>query len=248
MPVASDHDPISMLVRKLESIADLSQEERQALQSLPIRVRPLGSGQDIVQDGDRPSQCCLIVEGWAYRYKLLGEGKRQILSFHIPGDTPDLQSLHLQTMDHSLATLTEATLAFIPHENLRELVARFPGLAAVLWRDTLVDAAIFREWMTGIGRKSSYGRIAHLFCEMYLKLEAVGLAKEHRCTLPLTQGQLADALGMSNVHANRVLQEMRSKDLITLKGNELVIHAWSELVHAGEFDPTYLHLEKRTSG
>jgi CRP-like cAMP-binding protein len=237
-----------MLVRKLESIADLSQEERQALQSLPIRVRPLGSGQDIVQDGDRPSQCCLIVEGWAYRYKLLGEGKRQILSFHIPGDTPDLQSLHLQTMDHSLATLTEATLAFIPHENLRELVARFPGLAAVLWRDTLVDAAIFREWMTGIGRKSSYGRIAHLFCEMYLKLEAVGLAKEHRCTLPLTQGQLADALGMSNVHANRVLQEMRSKDLITLKGNELVIHAWSELVHAGEFDPTYLHLEKRTSG
>jgi CRP-like cAMP-binding protein len=248
MPVASDHDPISMLVRKLESIADLSQEERQALQSLPIRVRPLGSGQDIVQDGDRPSQCCLIVEGWAYRYKLLGEGKRQILSFHIPGDTPDLQSLHLQTMDHSLATLTEATLAFIPHENLRELVARFPGLAAVLWRDTLVDAAIFRAWMTGIGRKSSYGRIAHLFCEMYLKLEAVGLAKEHRCTLPLTQGQLADALGMSNVHANRVLQEMRSKDLITLKGNELVIHAWSELVHAGEFDPTYLHLEKRTSG
>ncbi|WP_245436635.1 Crp/Fnr family transcriptional regulator [Methylobacterium sp. V23] len=237
-----------MLVRKLESIADLSQEERQALQSLPIRVRPLGSGQDIVQDGDRPSQCCLIVEGWAYRYKLLGEGKRQILSFHIPGDTPDLQSLHLQTMDHSLATLTEATLAFIPHENLRELVARFPGLAAVLWRDTLVDAAIFREWMTGIGRKSSYGRVAHLFCEMYLKLEAVGFAKEHRCTLPLTQGQLADALGMSNVHANRVLQEMRSKDLITLKSNELVIHAWSELVHAGEFDPTYLHLGKRTSG
>lgn len=248
MPVASDHDPISMLVRKLESIAHLSQEERHALQSLPIRVRPLGSGQDIVQDGDKPSQCCLIVEGWAYRYKLLGEGKRQILSFHIPGDTPDLQSLHLQTMDHSLATLTEATLAFIPHENLRELVARFPGLAAVLWRDTLVDAAIFREWMTGIGRKSSYGRIAHLFCEMYLKLEAVGLAKEHRCTLPLSQGQLADALGMSTVHANRVLQEMRGKDLITLKGNQLVIHAWSELVHAGEFDPTYLHLEKRTSG
>jgi CRP-like cAMP-binding protein len=248
MDKASDHDPISMLLRKLESIAGLSDEERQAIQSLPLRIRVLRPGQDIVQDGEKPSQCCLVVEGWAFRYKLLNEGKRQILSFHVPGDVPDLQSLHLQTMDHSLATLTEATVAFIPHEDLRELIVRFPSIAGALWRDTLVDAAIFREWIVGIGRKSSYGRIAHLFCEMYLKLEAVGLAQEHRYTLPLTQAQLADALGMSNVHANRVLQEMRSKNLITLKSSALVIHAWSELVRAGEFDPTYLHLEKRASG
>src|ERR687886_1768929 len=127
--------------------------------------------------------------------KLESEGKRQILSFHIAGDIPDLQSLHIHTMDHSLATVTKATVAFIPHENLRELAAGFPSIAALLWRDTLIDAAMFREWMTGMGRRSAFERIAHLFCEMYLKLQAVGLAGEYRCPLPLTQTDLADALG-----------------------------------------------------
>ena len=120
---------------------------------------------------------------------------------------------------------------------------RFPGLGGALWRDTLVDAAIFREWMIGIGRKTAFGRIAHLFCEMYLKLEAVGLAGDHRCELPITQIEIGDALGLSNVHVNRVLQELRAKGLITLRGRSLVITDWAALSEAGEFDPTYLHLE-----
>ena len=239
---------MTMLQRKLESIATLSEEERDAILGLPARVRTLGAGQDIVRDGDKPSQCCLVVEGWVFRYKLLDEGRRQILSFHVPGDTPDLQSLHLHTMDHSLGTMTQATLAFLAHDSVRDLTLRFPHLAGLLWRDTLIDAAIFREWMTGMGRKSAYGRIGHLFCEMYTKLEAVGLASDHRYALPLTQGQLADALGLSNVHVNRVLQEMRGKGLITLQASTLVIHDWDELRRSSEFDPSYLHLEKRAVG
>ena len=241
----SDTNAMTVLVRKLESVASLSAEERQAIQSLPVRTRTLQPRQDIVRDGDKPSQCCLILDGWACRYKLLSEGRRQIFSFHIAGDIPDLQSLHIHTMDHSLCTLTESTVAFIPHESIRDLTAGFPGVAAILWRDTLIDAGIFREWMVGMGRRSAFEQVAHLFCELYLKLQAVGLAESYRCPLPVTQTDLGDALGLSNVHVNRVLQEMRGKSLITLRGNTLVLEAWDELVRVYEFDPTYLHLEKR---
>ena len=117
---------MSLLVRKLESVVSLSEEVRQAILSLPARTRVLNDGQDIVREGDKPSQSCFILDGWAYRYKMLSEGRRQILSFHIPGDIPDLQSLHIHTMDHSLCTLTEASVAFIPHESLRDLTKRLP--------------------------------------------------------------------------------------------------------------------------
>ena len=239
---------MDMLVRGLERIADLSQEEQQALRNLPVRSRTLKSGQDIVHNGDRPGQCCLIVEGWAFRYKLVGEGQRQILSFHVPGDIPDLQSLYLHTMDHSLGTLTEATVAFFLHDDVRELSIRYPNIGAVLWRTTLVDGAIFRQWIVGLGRRSAYNRMAHLFCELYLKLEAIDLAEKHRFALPLTQGQLADAVGLSNVHVNRVLKDMRLKGLVTLDGNVLAIHNWGMLVRVAEFDDAYLHLRKRAAG
>ncbi|MER2264639.1 Crp/Fnr family transcriptional regulator [Methylobacterium oxalidis] len=243
----SNNHAIAMLVRKLESIATFCDDERQAILSLPAKTRVLQPGQDLVRDSDRPSQCCLILNGWACRYKIIGGGKRQIFSFHVAGDIPDLQSLHIHTVDHSLATLTEATVAFIPHESLRDLTARFPGIAAAFWRDTLIEAAIFREWMVGMGRRSAYEHVAHLFCEMYLKLQAVGLAGNYRCPLPLTQVDLGDALGLSNVHVNRVLQEMRRRKLISLHGGTLVIEAWDELNRVSEFDPTYLHLETRAA-
>jgi CRP-like cAMP-binding protein len=226
----------------LESIAPLSDQERQAVEQLPARLHRFGPRHDIVHDGDTPSQCCLLLEGWAFRYKLLGEGRRQILSFHVPGDVPDLQSLHVQPMDHSLATLTQATVAFIPHESLLDLTSRFPGIAATLWRDTLLDGAVYRAWMTGMGQRSALGRMAHLLCELYRKLEALGLAAEHHCTLPIRQAEFGSALGLSNVHTNRVLQEMRAQKLITLQGHKLVILAWDRLVRAAEFNPAYLHL------
>lgn len=203
MPSSFGHHGIDVLIRKLESIGTLSEEERQAIQSLPMRIHILGARQDIVRDGEQPTQCCLILDGWVCRYKLLSQGKRQILSFHIAGDMPDLQGLHAHTMDYGLSTVKHATVAFIARESLRELTARFPSLATLLWRDTLLDAAVVRAWMTGMGRRTAFERIGHLFCELYLKLRAVGLAGDYRCPLPVTQMDLADALGLTPVHINR---------------------------------------------
>ncbi|HEV2564189.1 MAG TPA: Crp/Fnr family transcriptional regulator [Microvirga sp.] len=247
MPSALNPHATARLVRKLESIATLTDEQRQAIESLPVRTYDLRARQDIVRDGDKPSHCCLILEGWACRYKVLGDGRRQILSFHIASDLPDLQSLHVPTMDHGLGTLTKATVAFIPHESLRDLTLQHPSIGALLWRDTLIDAGIFRAWMVSMGRRSAFEQVAHLFCELYLKLQAVGLAEHYRCPLPITQIDLADTLGLTSVHINRVLKEMRGRSLITLRGHTLVIEAWDELLRIAEFDPTYLQLEHRAA-
>ncbi|KQQ18784.1 Crp/Fnr family transcriptional regulator [Methylobacterium sp. Leaf122] len=247
MSSAPNPHAMTMLIRKLESIATLSDEERQAIQSLPVRTHSLAARQDIVRDGDKPAHCCLLLDGWACRYKLLGDGRRQVLSFHMSGDVPDLQSLHVQTMDHGLATVTKATVAFIPHESLHDLTLRFPSRGTLFWRETLIDAAIFRQWMVGMGRRSAFEQVAHIFCELYLKLQAVGLAEHYQCPLPITQIDLADALGLTSVHINRVLKEMRRRALITLREQTLVIEAWDELLRIAEFDSTYLHLERRAA-
>lgn len=247
MPLAPNPQATAVLVRKLESIAILTDDERQAIESLPVRTYSVAARQDVARDGDEPAHCCLILDGWACRYKLLGDGRRQIFSFHIPGDVPDLQSLHVRSMDHNVASLTKATVAFIPHENLRELTLQHPSIGAMLWRETLIDAGIFREWMVGMGRRSAFEHVAHLFCELYLKLQAAGLAEHYRCPLPVTQIDLADALGLTNVHVSRVLKEMRSQNLITLHAHTLVIEAWDELLRISEFDPTYLQLERRAA-
>lgn len=243
MPPASNSS-LSVFIRRLEAINAVDEELREAIEMLAPTVRELPARQDIVRDRDRPTQCVVILRGWAFRYKLLSEGKRQILSFHIAGDTPDLQSLHLRVMDHSLSTLTRATVGFVSHDSLNALVARFPAVATTLWRETLVDAATFREWMTGLGRRTAFGQVAHLFCELYTKQAAVGLADNYACPLPIPQSDLGDALGLSNVHVNRVLREMRGLELVSLRSGTLQILDWRQLAAAAEFDPTYLHLVK----
>jgi CRP-like cAMP-binding protein len=146
-------------------------------------------------------------------------------------------------MDHSLTTLKPSKLAFIPHESLKRLMHRCPRVADVLWRDTLIDAAVFREWMIGIGRRSAESRIAHVLCEVLVRMRAVGLSNGDACELPVTQAELGDALGLSTVHVNRSLQELRGNGLITLRGSMLRVDNWEGLKKAGEFDPAYLHLD-----
>jgi CRP-like cAMP-binding protein len=230
------------LVRKLDSIFALTEAERQALLALPMQVRELRTDQDLVREGDKPSQCCVLLEGFAFRYKLVGDGKRQILSFHIPGDVPDLLSLHLATMDHSLGTLAPSRVGFLTHDTVRHLIRTYPRIGDALWRDTLIDAAVFREWMVGIGRRNAYSRIAHLFCELTRRMQAIGLANGSSFRLPLTQTIVGDALGLSTVHVNRVVQQMRADGLITWEGKLLTVSDWDGLQLAGEFDPAYLHL------
>lgn len=242
---SNSHADHNSLIRKLETIVDLSAEEKEAVLGLPFTVKTVGEDQDLVRDGDRPNECCVLIEGFACRYKLLPDGKRQIMSFHIPGDIPDLQSLHLKVMDHSLGTLVRSKVAFIHHDVIRDLTRSYPRIAEALWRDTLIDAAVFREWMIGMGRRSAYTRIAHLLCELLVRLRAVGLANGHDIEMPITQAELGDSLGLSTVHVNRVLQELRGNGLITLRGRFLSVQDWPGLKEAGEFDPTYLHLSAK---
>jgi len=234
----------SPLLWKLDSISSLSDEEKRALLDLPMNVKVFEADNDIVRDGDRPSDCCLILSGFVCRYKVLSDGRRQIMGFYVPGDIPDLQSLHLHVMDHSIGTLVTSSIALIPHESLRNLLMQHPGLTGAFWRDTLIDAAMFREWMIGMGRRSAYQRIAHLLCELQMRLRAVGLAGENGYDLPVTQNELGDALGLSTVHVNRVLQDLRSEGLLALHGGTLHVPDWEALQVAGDFDPAYLHLKR----
>ncbi len=231
------------LIRRLESITDLSRLEKEALLCLPLNIREMAADQNIVREGDRPSESCLILSGMACRYKMTEGGKRQIMSFHIAGEIPDLQSLHLRTMDHGLSTLTPCKLAFIAHSSLHALLAQHPRLSGMFWRETLIDAAVFREWVVNVGRRPALARMAHLLCELFLRHKTAGLVTDHAFAFPITQGELADAVGLSNVHVNRILQELRARGLIRKQNHLLIILDWERLRQVGEFDTTYLHQE-----
>jgi CRP-like cAMP-binding protein len=242
----NDPQHVDRLIRKLETLADLSDEEMQALRSLSLTVKSFRADHDIVREGDTPAECCLVLTGMVFRYLVLDDGRRQIMGFYIPGDIPDLQSLHIRTMDHSVATLVPTTAAFIPHQSLNELNARYPTIANALWRDTIVDAAIFRLWMVSLGQKSAHERLAHLLCELLVRFRAVGLAEdEQTCEFPMTQTELGDALGLTTVHVNRVIQDLRRDGLITLGRGSLCVNDWERLRQLAKFNPLYLHLDGR---
>ena len=240
----SSHSAAGPLIRKLESIITLSDEEREALTRLPMQVVEIGADQDIVREGDRPSRSALVLDGTACSYKVMEDGKRQILALYITGDVPDLHSLHLDVLDYSVGTLTPCKFGFIPHEALNELNGRYPRLANAFWRNTLIDGAIFRALMTSVGRRSAYTGMAHLICELLLRFRAVGLTRDDSFELPITQQEIADVLGLSAVHANRTLQELRGSGLIHSKNGLMIIQDWEKLKQAANFDPSYLHLKK----
>ncbi|WP_114189482.1 Crp/Fnr family transcriptional regulator [Microvirga aerophila] len=241
---ASFHYQDNPLIRKLESIFTLTDDERQALLDLPLQVVAIKADQDIVREGDRPSRSFTILSGFSCTYKMTGNGRRQIVNFSIAGDIPDLQSLHLKVLDISIATISPCRVGFITHEALWDLCTRHPRITAAFWRETLVEGAIFREWVLNVGQREAYHRMAHILCELVVRLRAVGLVQDHACTLPITQSEFADAIGTSTVHVNRVLQELRADGLIELKGDRLNIPDWEKLKQVGDFDPTYLHLEQ----
>ncbi|MFL5193217.1 MAG: Crp/Fnr family transcriptional regulator [Microvirga sp.] len=239
---ASLHPRDNPLIRKMESVFTLTEDERQVLETLPMQVMVIKDDQDIVRMGDRPSRSCLILSGFAATYKVTAGGKRQIVSFAIAGDIPDLQSLHLKTLDTSIATISTCRVGFIQHEALRDICLRYPRIGAAFWREALIDAAIFREWVMNVGQREGVSRMAHVLCELVVRLRAVDLVEDHVCDLPITQVEFADALGFSPVHVNRVLQQMRAEGLIETQGTRLRIPDWDKLKEVGEFDPTYLHL------
>jgi CRP-like cAMP-binding protein len=198
--------------------------------------------QDIVNEGDHPVHCSLLMEGFVFRYKLLPDGKRQILAFHFPGDIFDTQSYLLDTMDHSVAALTAARIGVISHDAMREITERFPRITRALWKETLAEGAIFRQWLTSAGRRSAYQRLSHLVCEIYVRERSVGLGRQFEVPWPFTQAELGDALGLTHIHINRTLQALRRDGLIRLESGILTVLNWDGLEQAGQFDPAYLQL------
>jgi CRP-like cAMP-binding protein len=232
---------LSTLVVKLRAMTKLGEDDIAAIEALPIQVQELAAHSSILVKGSRPSQCCLMIEGFSARSQTTDDGKRQILSIHIPGDMPDLQSLHLHVMDHDLRTLSDCTLGFIAHDALRALARARPMIAEALWRETLVDAAIFRAWIVNLGRRPANQRLAHLLLEIRRRLELVGLATDDRYELPMTQLDLADALGLTPVHMNRVLKALRSDGLLDVKKFVVKLGDAQKLMTLGDFDDLYLH-------
>jgi len=189
----------------------------------------------------------LILTGWACRYKQLEDGRRQIVSFFLPGDICDLNIFILREMDHSIGTITSVTIADLSREFFYEISAGHPRIATAFWWESLVNSAIQREWTMSLGQRTASERMAHLLCEIFLRLRLAGLTREDSCDFPLTQSDLADATGLSKVHVNRTLQELRSAELIVLRGKSLTVPSLERLMNAGLFNANYLHMDHEGS-
>lgn len=233
---------LERLVEKLARRDALSASDRAALLALPRTESRVRKGEVLVEEGDRVSESTLLIDGLSARFKTFGDGRRQLLALHIAGDFVDLHSFLLKVMDHGVTALTDCRIVTTPHAALRRLTEDRPHLTRLLWLNTLLDAAILREWIAGLGRRPALGRAAHLICELAVRNEVVGLGSKRGFGLPLTQAELGDALGLSTVHVNRVVQQLRD-GLIAWEGGRLTILDWDALVALGEFDPAYLYLE-----
>ncbi|MBJ7408949.1 MAG: Crp/Fnr family transcriptional regulator [Phenylobacterium sp.] len=221
----------------------LTEAEARALDEAVSHRIEVDADVELVRQDEISHQSLLLEQGWACRYGALPDGRRQILALHVSGDFVDLQSFPLKRMDHTVATLSRCRIAVYPHENLRRLSETMPHLTRLLWMATLIDAAILRQWLLGAGQRSALERAAHLICELFTRLDVVGAAPHGVFNLPLTQAELGDALGVSQVHANRVVGELRSRGLVTWRDETVRILDWPGLQALAEFDPTYLMLE-----
>lgn len=230
------------LVRKLGGFVRLSDEEKASIEALCEQRIVRKAGVDLIHEGDRPSNVHLLIDGWAYRYKLLPDGGRQIMAYLIPGDLCDIHVFILRRMDHSIGLLSDATVALIPENAMVGLMKAHPRLARALFWSTLVDEATLREWLVNTLRREPFERIAHLLCELWLRMRAVGLVEDKMFDLPLTQAELGDTIGLNAVTVNRVLQRLRAEDLITLKSERLAILDVDRLMAVSVFDPNYLHI------
>ncbi len=211
---------------------------------MPFTLRTLDPGAYLIREGDLPKYCCVLVSGFAFRHKVTGDGQRQILSIHLAGEFVDLHNNYLETSDHNVQALSRAEVAFVPRDAVSALAVEHKRAGRAMWTDTLIDAAIFRDWVVNVGRRSSIARISHLLCEVALRMEAAGLSKGGKYQLPMTQEQIADCAGLTPVHVNRVLKELSRLGLIVREKRFISIPDWEQLRHIGDFNARYLHLDR----
>lgn len=221
-------------------------DERLAEDLCRERLRRVGAREDVIGEGERPRALFLVLDGWGMRYKTLEDGRRQVLSFALPGDLCEQHALLLERADHSLGAITPLTIAEITPPRAAELARASPRLrSALAWSD-LCAHALQREWTVNLGQRTAIERMAHLICELFYRLRAIGLTHGSTYEMPATQAMVADAMGISAVHVNRTLQELRAAELITLRGRHMTIHDLEALEATGLFSPAYLHLDEAT--
>lgn len=238
-----DHSQgIELVLRRLQTRAPFSDGDRAAVRALPFAYKTLDPAAYIIREGEPPTMCTLLLKGFAFRHKVTGDGQRQILSMHMPGEFLDLQNSLLGVADHNVQTLTRCDIATVPVAALRDLAADHPHVGRAMWIETLIDAAVFREWIVNVGRRDSISRISHLLCELALRFEAAGVARGHRYEMPMTQEQIADCTGLTPVHVNRVLKELGQRGLINRQRRSVSIVDWDRLQELGDFSTRYLHL------
>ena len=233
---------LAAMVAKLEQWRTFDSADRQAALNLPYRVIKLRPQEYIVREGDTALNSCLMLSGYSFRNKVAGNGGRQVFSIHMKGDLADLQNSLLGIADHNLQALNHVEAAMIPVDAIQELAFTRPAVGRAMWFQTLVDASIFREWTLNVGRRDAKTRAAHMLCEFAVRLEAAGLGQKDGYELPMTQEQLADALGLTSVHTNRVLMALGSEGLINRTKRAVRINDWHRLAKAGDFNTAYLHL------
>lgn len=234
---------IERVLRRLETRGPLGPQDRAAVRALPFHYRTLEPASYLVREGEPPEMCALLLTGFAHRHKVTGNGERQILSVHMPGEFLDLQNSFLKVADHNVQALTRCDIAGVPVAALRQLALDHPAVGRAMWIETLIDAAIFREWIVNVGRRDSLSRISHLLCEFALRLEAAGLSRDHRYEMPMSQEQIADCTGLTPVHVNRVLKELGRLGLIERDKRSISIMHWDRLQEIGDFNTRYLHFE-----
>ncbi|MFC4594322.1 Crp/Fnr family transcriptional regulator [Sphingobium tyrosinilyticum] len=232
-------------IDKLHGFGPLSDEDVAALKAATSKPRNVAGRRDLIREGDRPGPVFVVLEGWACRYKILPNGTRQVLAFLMPGDACDLHIGLLAEMDHSIQTITPALVATIDRTEMDELMDRRPGIAKAMYVAQLVDEGTMRAWITSMGRRTSIERVAHLMCELYLRARNIGLTDEPELALPLSQLLLADSLGMTPVHLNRVLKELRVSGAMILQRGSLLVADPGKLVQIAGFDENYLHRRLR---
>ncbi|MBR0553447.1 Crp/Fnr family transcriptional regulator [Stakelama marina] len=221
----------------------LTADDRSILENAVGRTLKMSARQIIVREGVPLKQCTLLLDGFIHRFKDTSDGRRQILAFHVPGDFVDLHSYPLKHLEHSVAASTDVEIAIFPHEAIRDITAKSPTLTELLWKSTLVDAAINREWLVSVGARSAAVRIAHLLCELQLRLERIERADAGGFALPMTQIDLADAVGLTPVHTNRMLRELRERKLADFREQYVRVHDREGLCAFADFDPSYLYLD-----
>ena len=235
---------ISVHLKKLRKRTEISPEEERAIRSAVSETRLLPADEIVIRSGEELSTSLMLLDGWMARSKDLPSGERQVTELHVAGDFADLHAYALKRLDHDVVTLTDCTVAVVPHARLADITQRYPRLGRIYWFSTNVDAAIHRELALSLGQRSAISRMANLFCELHARLELIGRVSGNSYELPLTQRELSECLGLTVVHANRTLQELRRRGLVEFENRKMRILDRAGLEGVAEFDASYLYLDR----